>query len=331
MSTDVACVLYLGTKDGLLVARLHNEELAIRNRLAEGNVVRDISVHEDDPTDVFVGCGLRGWGLHHADDVRADAEQVGFEDRWVWGVTRHPENPETVFVGTEPPMLYVSRDGGATFEPFDGIEELPSRSRWTFFHDPFHEGHIHGITIHPERPERIFAGVEHGALIYTHDGGETWQESLIGADIHRVAVNPVDADHVLAATGSGLYQSFDAGEEWDQTRDLRSSYLHTVIFNRDSPKTIYVYADESNPLYKSTDGGQSWTAIGNELPATGPADVLRLHPEDPATLVYIGDTEEETSTVFVSRDAGETWHCIDTTVPKVWRLEVVSDEVFTHT
>lgn len=326
MSPDTPCILYLGTDDGLLVARLRNQEIEIVNWVAQGNAVRDISVHNDNVFDVYVGCGLRGWGLYHADDIREGAELVGFEDQWIWGVTRHPQDPDQVYVGTEPPMLYISQDDTSSFESFEQIEELSSRPNWKFFHEPFYDGHIHGIAIHPDRPERIFAGVEHGAFIYSHDGGDTWQESLIGADVHRVAVNPSNADHIFAATGSGLYQSFDGGEEWEQTSDLHGFYLHGILFRRESPETMYVYADKTSPLYKSTDGGRSWSPLSDEIPSSGPADVLRQHPDDPDTLIYVGDTADQTSKLFVSHDAGDSWNTTNTIVPKTWRLEVVSDE-----
>lgn len=317
------CILYLGTWDGLRVARLTSDSLEITARGIMGNTVRGIAVDQSNPKDAYIGCGLRGWGLYRTIDAGRTIKHVGFEDRWVWDVARHPSNPETVYVGTEPPMMYVSVDGGDTFDEITSIEKLSSRSKWTFFHEPFYEGHIHGFAIHPARPERIFAGVEHGALIYTHDRGETWHEALVGHDLHRIAVDPADPDRVLAATGRGLFQSHDAGERWTSTPDLRGKYLHSIVFDSDAPNHAYAYADqESNPLYKSEDGGDSWHAIGEGLPAAKPADNLRLHPEDPNTLIYAGDANEKASHVYLSINSGETWHQIDTPLPKVWRLEV---------
>jgi len=78
-----------------------------------------------------------------------------------------PDDPSIVLVGTEPPMIYISSDGGRTFRAFDSIERFPSRRSWSFFHEPSYAGHILGIAIHPLEPEWIFAGVEDEALIYT--------------------------------------------------------------------------------------------------------------------------------------------------------------------
>ena len=239
----------------------------------------------------------------------------------MWDVVFHPGDPATLFVGTEPPMLYVSRDEGRTFQPFDGIEELPSRSRWTFFYDPFRAGHVHGIAVHPQRPGRIFAGVEHGALIYSHDAGRTWREGLVGYDLHRVAVDPADPDRVFAGAGEGLFVSADAGRTWEGIPALEGKYVHAIVFDPRDSRTVYVYvAAEGAPLYKSIDGGGNWRQIGAGLPAARPADTTCLHPQDPSIVFYGRDTGENVSRIFVSRDAGETWRPLPGKFPKIWRM-----------
>lgn len=319
-----SCLLFLGTEDGIRVARLGDGGLEVRSNRLAGNAVRAISVDPRDPTEALVGCGLRGWGLHRVTDT--GVEQLGFDDRWVWGVTRHPNDPETIYVGTEPPMLYRSTDSGSTFDSFGGIEDLPSRPDWKFFHAPFEEGHVHGIAIHPDRPDRIYAGVEHGALIYSIDGGETWAETLVGSDVHRVAVDPEDPDHVLAGTGSGLFRSLDGGREWHRTPDLRGLYVHGILFDRRDRTRLLVYvAEEDAPIRASDDGGETWSSVADGLPAARPADTLRQHPSDPETLLYCGDSDHGTSHLFVSTDDGGTWNRIDRDLPKVWRAEAVPD------
>ena len=317
------CLLYVGTEDGLRGVHLEADGCDVHSSALTGQAVRAIDVNPADPTDVFVGCGLRGWGLYRSNDAGKTVESLGFDEQWVWGIIRHPTDLETVYVGTEPPMVYVSTDSGATFEPFQQIDDLPSRSRWTFFHEPFESGHVHGFAIHPDRPEQLFAGVEHGALIYTYDAGDSWNETLVGEDLHRVVVDPTDPDRIVAAAGSGLYVSDDAGRSWKQVDALRGKYLHAIAIDPTDPDHWYVYADiEGSPLYRSTDGGETWDAIGDGLPAASPADTLRLHPDDPATLVYVGDGGDRSSRIFVSTNRGEEWTEFDTSLPKAWRLEV---------
>ena len=203
---------------------------------------------------------------------------------------------------------------------FRRLDSLPSRPNWKFFHPPFHAGHIHGIAIHPERPERIFAGVEHGSLIYTHDSGENWHETLTGHDLHRVVVDPVDPDRLFAGDGSGLLASSDAGATWKMNADLRGKYIHGIRFDPANPDRVYVYADAANsPLYGSDDAGETWQPIGAGLPAAAPSDNLCLHPTTPDKLFYAGDRGRG-SVLYASSDAGESWRTLDLELPKVWRM-----------
>ena len=319
--------LYLGTHDGLRRATLQGDSITFDATCVRGNVIRDLSIHPRDPAKVLIGCGLRGWGLHRTTDGGMEAEALGFEDRWVWGVTRDPTDPATIYVGTEPPMLYRSNDAGVTFEPLSGIESVESRPRWTFFHPPFEAGHIHAVAIHPSRPSVIVAGVEHGGVLRSVDGGMTWQETRAGTDAHRIAFDPIDPDRVLLAAGSGLFTSSDAGLTWRAHEQLAGYYLHTVTFAPTDPTKVLVYADRSSdPLHLSTDGGRTWNTVGEGLPASRPADPLRFHPLDPTTIIYAGDGDSDQSQLFHSRDLGRSWTALGDPTEKVWRLEVVPAE-----
>lgn len=316
-----ACTLLLGSEDGLLVGHMEADAFEITHRSLAGHAVRDIDLVDDDLSSVLVGCGLRGWGLYEVNTIRDDVTERGFDDVWVWGVERSAHHPSTVLVGTEPPMVYRSDDGGRTFEPLRAIKDLPSREQWTFFHEPFRAGHIHGFSLHSKIPERIVAGVEHGALIYTDDGGARWHEALVGHDLHRTAIDPADPDRVLAATGSGLYESSDACRTWTPIDALTGRYLHSVRFDPHDPSRLLVYADRpADPLAQSDDGGATWQSIAEGLPAAGPADVVRWHPTERGTLIYVGEVDGQ-SQLFVQRGGGAGWTPVGEPLPKVWRLE----------
>ncbi len=319
------CLLYIGTEDGLFVFRFDGG-LELVGRGLQGNAVRGIAIHPDDPRLAYIACGLRGWGLHRTWDAGQTFEVVGFEDRWVWGVAVDPIPADTrpLYVGTEPPMLYVSHDQGDSFEAFDEIQRLPSRPQWKFFHQPFYAGHIHGIALSRDRAGWIYAGVEHGALIYTHDGGRTWKETLVGYDLHRVALDPTNPLRVFAGAGEGLFVSEDAGCSWQVVPELSGRYVHAILFDERRPHRMYVYvAEDGRPLYRSLDGGRNWHPIGQGLPAARPADSLSTHPTDPDVLFYGGDVDSGKSRVFLSTDQGEAWEPLSKVLPKIWRLRAV--------
>jgi photosystem II stability/assembly factor-like uncharacterized protein len=318
-------IVLAGTADGLRV--IHIDSWGAASVVTEGlhgNAVRGVAVDPSCDRTVYVACGLRGWGLHVTRDAGRTFESLGFEDEWVWDVVVDQNNSDRLLIGTEPPALYESVDGGATFTALAGIHDVESRERWTFFHAPFHAGHLHGIAITPERPERIIVGVEHGGLLVSKDHGASWQDVMPGADLHRVSIDPADPDRVYAGAGHGLFVSEDGGQTWSPVDGLRGRYVHGIqIDPRDSDR-VYVYVDSSHcPIHRTLDGGDTWENVGAGLPASRPADPIRLHPDEPDILVYAGDSDNG-SYLYLSRDRGDRWERTDLELPKVWRMHTVA-------
>lgn len=313
------CTLHVGTEAG--VATLHWDGSAVTDLRHDevGGTVREISVHPENPDEVLAACGLRGWGLHLSENGGRDWQAVGFGDSWVWGVTRDPSDPDTVYVGTEPPAIYRSRDGGRTFTDVSNFDGLPSRDRWTFFYEPFQAGHAHGISVDPSKPDQIYAGIEHGALVYTHDGGETWNDALHGHDLHDTAVLP-DEDGgtvVLASAGEGLLLSEDGGASWTE-QGFSDWYVKDLLVVRDADADtghrVYVDAARGSgntqaSVWTSEDG-REWV----ELPGVPPVGVtgcclLAVAPD--GTLLHVaGDGESGRVVAFEDgdwRDIGPTF------------------------
>ncbi|MFB6193646.1 MAG: hypothetical protein ABEI75_01155 [Halobaculum sp.] len=302
----------LGTENGLRVVRVTPTGVETRDEALAGEAVRSLAVHPETDA-VFVGCGLRGWGLHRWRD--GETTRLGFDDRWVWGVSLDPRDSETVYVGTEPPALYRSRDGGASFTELSGLTDVPSRDDWTFYHEPFGDGHVHAITLHPDRPDRLVAGVEDGPVLVSTDGGETWREALTGHDVHRIAVDPRDPDRWLVGAEDGLFVTDDAGDSW--TTRLSGRYVHGVRFV--TPDRVWAYAADASPVLRSDDGGRSWTAVGADLPPARAADPLV--PVDRETAIYAGG--ETVSRIRLTTDGGDSWRTLATDLPKVWRARLI--------
>jgi hypothetical protein len=319
------CLLYVGTEDGVRTMHLRSDGTVtlIHSELL-GNAVRGIAVHPDDPRMAYIACGLRGWGLHVTKDAGQSFKAIEFfHDKWVWDVAIQPGDLSAIWVGTEPPMLYVSYDSGHTFHSHDALEHLPSRTQWHFFHAPFYAGHVHGITMSDHKPERIYAGVEQGGLIYSLDGGVTWNDALIGKDIHRIAIKADDPETIFVGAGDGLFVSHDAGTNWNVHPELKGKYIHSIQWDPTNANCLYIYADDANcPLYRSVDGGSHWSPIGRGLPSAKPADSLVIHPVQSNILIYGADTGQRESSLFMSYNHGDTWECIFSGLPKIWRMKI---------
>jgi Sortilin, neurotensin receptor 3, len=315
---------YVGTERGLRTVHITDDGLTEVGSCVHGNVVRDLAVDPSDPDTAYIACGYRGWGLHRTRDRGRSAEPIAFADRWVWGVALHPLDPATMFVGTEPPAVHVSRDSANSFEAYTGIDRLPSRSAWTFFYEPFNAGHVHGFGLHPLRPDRILAGVEVGGFIGSDDSGLTWREALVGHDVHLIVVDPSAPDRVLAATGEGLFVSRDAGRTWNGVPVL-AAYMHQIAFDPSTANRVYacVDADGFAPLYRSEDSGENWMPVTANLPQPGASVPLAFHPTDPDVLIYGGNVSDTVGRVFTSEDRGQTWRQLVGDLPRVWRLKAL--------
>jgi DNA-binding CsgD family transcriptional regulator/photosystem II stability/assembly factor-like uncharacterized protein len=82
-----------------------------------------------------------------------------------------PEEPETLYLGADPAVLFRSDDRGETWEPNRGILEHPTRDRWF----PGAGGLCcHSIQLDPSDSQRMYVGITSAGTFLTDDGGETW-------------------------------------------------------------------------------------------------------------------------------------------------------------
>lgn len=112
------------------------------------------------------------------------------------------------------------------------------------------------------------------------------------------AVDPGDSKHWLAgaATG-GIWESRDSGASWTTSTDgFPSLAIGALAFAPNNPRVIYAGTGEGNfsrdaftgvGLYKSTDGGASWSVVGASHFAYTAVGEIRVHPNDANTLLAI--------------------------------------------
>ncbi|MDP8952571.1 MAG: hypothetical protein M3N18_10095 [Actinomycetota bacterium] len=141
-------------------------------------------------------CGTFDKGLWRSADAGDSWEPVGADiaQNAVMAVAVSPVEQANghgvVYAGTEPSALHRSEDGGESWEDLREMRELPSPPEWGFPPRP-EISHVRWILPDPAVTGRLYyAAIEAGALIRSHDGGQTWQD--------RVPDGPRDT-HTLAA------------------------------------------------------------------------------------------------------------------------------------
>ncbi len=241
----------------------------------------------------------------------------------------HPTNPRILYAGTAGGGVWKSNNGGATFNPI--------------FDD--HIQSIGAVTLDPNDPDNtIYVGtgetwtrnsVSVGDGLYKSvDGGINWDN--IGFEnserIANVIVNPNNSDEifvgVLGALWSdsderGVYKSEDGGKTWAQVLyDGPSTGCADLAMDPTNPNILYASmwefrrtgwsfnsGGEKSALYKSIDGGKTWSKIHNGFPEDKLGRLaIAIAPSSPNILYTVIEAEkQEQKGLYKSLDGGDSW------------------------
>jgi photosystem II stability/assembly factor-like uncharacterized protein len=256
----------------------------------------------------------------------------------------------TVYAGGDPGVLFVSRDGGATFELNRALWEQPTRERW----QPGAGGLcLHSIVPWPGEPDRLAVAISAAGVWLTDDGGETWRRGNEGLNprylpedapddeialcVHRLRRAARRPERIFMQFHGGVYRSDDAGSTWTDIADgLPSDFGFPLAVDPADPDSAYVIpltadVDRVTPdgrvrVYETRDAGASWTPRGDGLPSEDAyLTVLRgamdQAGEGPSLELYFGATSGD---VFGSADAGATWFEVTAHLPPVFSVSAAA-------
>ncbi len=218
------------------------------------------------------------------------------------------------------------------------------------------------LVFSPKDPHLLFFASN--TLWKTRSGGQNWQEispdltrktwqvpASVGkynhdpsaqptqrGVIYAVSPSPLDVNLIWAGTDDGLiHLTTDGGAHWkDVTPPALSAWQKVSIIDSShfDPKTAYAAIntfrlDDLRPhIYRTHDGGASWTEIVSGMPGDSPTNVVREDPHRKG-LLYAG-TERA---VYVSFDDGDHWQSLRVNMPatSVRDLLVKNDDLVAAT
>ncbi|MEE9324449.1 MAG: YCF48-related protein [Dehalococcoidia bacterium] len=293
--------------------------------------VECIAFRGDDPSSLYV-C-VRHQGVFYSKEgspwkILLEAD--------VWAVAVSPHDPAVMYAGVEPASIFRSTDAGHTWKELAAVGQLPSAPTWTFPVPP-HIPRVRTLSVDPQEPMTIYAGVEVGGVIRSRDGGESWEElnQGIDPDIHHLALHTQQPGLIYAATGDGFYRSENGGASWQRAhRGLEASYTVPLAFCSGTRALVVVGAATDDPtfwdrpegaqaaLYRSIQQGQNWEKLSRGLPASFNAMLrsVTINPARPDS-VYAGTDDGE---LFASEDEGDSWHLIAKGLPPIRTLKVAT-------
>ena len=195
----------------------------------------------------------------------------------------------TVYIGAASGGVWKSSNGGTTFKPVFDKEATQS---------------IGAIAIDPQAPKTIWAGT-----------GEAWTRNS-------------------TSIGTGIYKSTDGGDSWTNMGLEDSERIAKIIIDPKNSSTVYVcvpgklWSDsEDRGVYKTTDGGKSWSMILKGANLSTGCSMISMNPQDPKVLfagmwdfrrkgwTFRSGGENPTaasgSGFFQTTDGGSTWNELD--------------------
>jgi len=199
------------------------------------------------------------------------------------------DDPHTFYMATASGHLWKTTNRGTSFEVLFEDQDVFS---------------IGAIAVAPSNPDILYLGSGEannsrssywGDGVYkSTDGGETWSNVGLPGSHHigRVVVHPTDPDIVYAASlgplyseggQRGLYKTTDGGGRWEAVlapeSEGRPIGVVDVVMDPTNPRTLYAASydkvrlpftfDLGGPgsrIWKTTDGGETWTMLGGGLP-----------------------------------------------------------------
>jgi len=235
------------------------------------------------------------------------------------------DSPATIYVGAASGGVWKSTDHGTSFKPvFD--QNIQS---------------IGAVAIDKSKPDTVWVGtgeswvrnsVSVGDGVYkTTDGGGSWTNMGLADSEHisRIAIDPKKSDTVfVCATGHlwnaneerGVFRTNDGGKSWKKVLYVdANSGCADISMDPGEPQILYAamwqfrrqpdFFTSGGPgsgLYRSTDGGETWTKLKNGLPSGHLGRIaVAVAPSRPSTVYAV--VEAKKTALYRSDDLGESW------------------------
>ena len=215
---------------------------------------------------------------------------------------------------------------------------------------PSRGGRANAVAGVPSQPYVYYAGYTGGGVWKTENAGHSWKNvsdgSGMSGSIGAIAVSESDANVVYVGTGehavrgqsssygNGMYKSTDAGRTWTRVGLERSRQIAQVRVHPANPDVVYaaVQGDRwkgttDRGVYRSLDGGKSWTLVLTGQNETSGASDLSMDASNPRIL-YAAFWDHQRlpwrvrsggsgSGIWKSTDGGASWTRLAEGLPKL--------------
>ncbi len=202
---------------------------------------------------------------------------------------------------------------------------------------PFRGGRALAVSGVAGDPDTYYFGAVAGGVWKTTNGGLTWlplTDKTGIMSVGAIGVAPSDPNVIYVGTGEscirgnisfgdGMYKSLDAGKTWSRIGLEDSQHIAKIVVDPKNSDVVFVAAlghaygpNEMRGVYRSSDGGKTWTRVLYKDNKTGAIDIV-FDPANPHILFAALWEAQRTpwslssggpgSGLYRSSDGGATW------------------------
>jgi photosystem II stability/assembly factor-like uncharacterized protein len=279
----------------------------------------------------------------------------------IWNIVfDNADNPGRLYAGTIPGGLFVSHDGGDSWElnlPLWNHESrggdlftggATSENLWggtpaSIDYGVFEPG-IHSIFVDPHNSDHIYVAASSAGVIESTDGGKTWAgcskgmlmdylpnpEVEWGHDPHFVTACPAQPNHLWQQNHCGVFYSDNGAQTWTKvsTPEAGVHFGFPIAVDENDGRTAWVVPARSDAERMAIGGGLfvARTSDGGKSWQTFREGLPQNNAYDIVlrhALDVAGDClcfGSTTGNVYLSEDRGESWQCLGNNFPPVYSV-----------
>jgi hypothetical protein len=171
---------------------------------------------------------------------------------------------------------------------------------------------VSALLVDPSNPATLYVGTKRSGVFKSRDGGANWSSANVGLPfiVDALALSPSSTNVLYSIWQQGIYKSVDGGAHWSFAGSLPVGNFVTLsvaalTVDPTNPNTVWAAANDvhsfgSGTVWKSTDGGSSWTAVRGSSPGTT-VGIVAIDPRG-SHVVFA-----EAQGLVRTSDGGATW------------------------
>ncbi len=226
----------------------------------------------------------------------------------VWSINGPNADVRKIVVDPINPAIIYAGTGNVYPQSGLGIfKSINNGASWSAYNQGLGNLTINSLAIDPSNPNILCAGTR-GGVFKTANGGANWYwVSFPASFVYSLAIAPSNPNIIYAGNQYGLYVSTDGGGSWN-TRPSpdQMAAFNLIAVDPQNPNVIYTafdfYEDYFSTLYKSIDGGSSWTRLDYINTGGLITHALKINSSD-SNIIY-GATF---AGVYKSTNGGKNW------------------------